>query len=179
MKFASPNRSPPVAALLLDPDNRLAYGNLLAAVNNWALALGDCGNFADAESLLNEGRQFDPTHLPFVHNAEHLQQMQLQAEVASVKMRTFDFGQCLELDWFLLVFLCLCSPRGEQKIRHFTRPLLRPRFLSLHAIDPCPGSCAFPNGCRRCAVAERPPASPHSSRRGSCPPRVCDGESHA
>ena len=70
-------------ALLLDPDNRLAYGNLLAAVNNWALALGDCGNFADAESLLNEGRQFDPTHLPFVHNAEHLRQMQSQSASAN------------------------------------------------------------------------------------------------
>ncbi|HEY2759128.1 MAG TPA: hypothetical protein VGI75_00255 [Pirellulales bacterium] len=66
-------------ALLLDPDNRLAYGNLLAAVNNWALALGDRGNFNDAQTLLNEGRQLDPAHLPFIHNAEHLRQLQLQS----------------------------------------------------------------------------------------------------
>ena len=69
-------------ALLLDPDNRLAYGNLLAAINNWALALGDRGNFAEAETLLKEGRQFDPAHLPFVHNAEHLRLMELQAQSA-------------------------------------------------------------------------------------------------
>ena len=30
--------------------------------------------------------------------------------VVSVKVRTFDFGYCLELVGFLVVFVCLCSP---------------------------------------------------------------------
>jgi tetratricopeptide (TPR) repeat protein len=62
-------------ALLLDPDNKIARGNLMAAANNWALALCDAGYFAEAERLLADGRQFDPGHLAFVHNAAHVQRM--------------------------------------------------------------------------------------------------------
>jgi tetratricopeptide (TPR) repeat protein len=62
-------------ALLLDPANKLARGNLLAAVNNWALMLCDAGHFAEAETLLAEGEQFDPSHAAFVHNAAHVQQI--------------------------------------------------------------------------------------------------------
>jgi hypothetical protein len=62
-------------ALLLDAESRNARGNLLAAVNNWALALGDEGDFAAAESLLDFGQQFDPQHLPFSQNRAHIEQL--------------------------------------------------------------------------------------------------------
>ena len=62
-------------ALMLDPDNKIARGNLMAAANNWALALCDAGYYAEAERLLADGQQFDPGHLAFVHNAAHVQRM--------------------------------------------------------------------------------------------------------
>jgi tetratricopeptide (TPR) repeat protein len=70
-------------ALLLDPENKLARGNLLAAVNNWALALCDAGYFAEAETLLVDGQQFDPNHSAFVHNATHVEQMWAQSQAAA------------------------------------------------------------------------------------------------
>jgi tetratricopeptide (TPR) repeat protein len=70
-------------ALLLDPENKIARGNLLAALNNWALQLCDEGYFAEAESLLSAGQQYDPQHLAFIHNAAHVQQVweKMQAAV--------------------------------------------------------------------------------------------------
>ena len=62
-------------ALLLDPNNATARGNLLAAVNNWALALADTGRFEEAELLLADGRRYAPDHLPFVYNAAHVQRL--------------------------------------------------------------------------------------------------------
>jgi tetratricopeptide (TPR) repeat protein len=73
-------------ALLLDPDNGAARGNLLAAVNNWALALGDAGRYADAESLLAAGLRYDPTHAPFIHNAAHVQQLWSQSQAAATAL---------------------------------------------------------------------------------------------
>jgi tetratricopeptide (TPR) repeat protein len=70
-------------ALLLDPDNSTARGNLLAAVNNWALALSDAGRYADAETLLAAGLRYDPTHEPFTHNAAHVQQLWSQSQSAA------------------------------------------------------------------------------------------------
>jgi hypothetical protein len=70
-------------ALLLDPDNAIARANLLAALNNWALALSDAGYFADAEKLLADGQRFDPNHLAFVHNAAHVMKMWTQIQTAS------------------------------------------------------------------------------------------------
>ena len=35
-------------ALRLDPQNAVARGNLLATLNNWSIALGDAGQFAEA-----------------------------------------------------------------------------------------------------------------------------------
>ncbi len=61
--------------LLLDPDNAIARANLLATVNNWALALCDSGHFAEAERLLVEGQQLAPQHEAFQHNAVHVEQM--------------------------------------------------------------------------------------------------------
>jgi tetratricopeptide (TPR) repeat protein len=67
-------------ALLLDPSNQTARGNLLAAVNNWALALCDAGRLADAETLLAAGQQFDPDHRPFAHNAGHVRRLSSQTQ---------------------------------------------------------------------------------------------------
>ncbi len=70
-------------ALLLDGGNPLARANLLAAINNWALALCDTRRFAEAEMLLAEGRQYDPQHAAFIHNAIHVQQVWLQIQAGS------------------------------------------------------------------------------------------------
>jgi tetratricopeptide (TPR) repeat protein len=59
-------------AMLLDPGNSLARGNLLAAINNWALALCDAKQFAAAEELLREGLLYDPNHKAFKHNIQHV-----------------------------------------------------------------------------------------------------------
>ncbi len=67
-------------ALLLDPDNHTARGNLLAAVNNWRWRLSDAGRFAEAESLLSAGLHYDPTHAPFMHNTAHVQQIWSQSQ---------------------------------------------------------------------------------------------------
>ena len=66
-------------ALLMDPNNLAARGNLLAAVNNWALTLAATGRFNEAENLLAAGSRFAPEHLPFQHNAAHVQRMQAQS----------------------------------------------------------------------------------------------------
>ena len=67
-------------ALLLDAGNQTARGNLLASINNWALALSDAGQFDAAESLLAAGRRFDPSHAAFVHNAAHIEQLRIQSQ---------------------------------------------------------------------------------------------------
>ena len=68
-------------ALLLDAENKSARGNLLASINNWALALADAGQFDAAETLLAAGRKFDPNHAAFAHNAAHIQQQRLQSQL--------------------------------------------------------------------------------------------------
>ncbi|HZZ28098.1 MAG TPA: hypothetical protein VFE46_08855 [Pirellulales bacterium] len=70
-------------ALLLDSENLLARENLLAAINNWALALCDAHRFAEAETLLTEGEQFDPQHAAFFHNAAHVQQLRMQTSTVA------------------------------------------------------------------------------------------------
>jgi hypothetical protein len=70
-------------ALLLDPENRAARGNLLASVNNWALALCDAGHYGEAQSLLAAGRRFDPTHEAFFTNAAHVERVSTQAHANS------------------------------------------------------------------------------------------------
>ena len=75
-------------ALLLDAGNQTARGNLLASINNWALALGDTGQFEAAESLLAAGRRFDPHHAAFAHNAAHIEQLRVQSQISSGSART-------------------------------------------------------------------------------------------
>lgn len=83
-------------ALRLDPTNQAAEGNLLAAVNNWALEESSGEDFARAVALLGAGLRIAPWHRTFevnylaVHQQwiEHLtQQGQLEA-LAELARRT-------------------------------------------------------------------------------------------
>ena len=69
-------------SLLLDGDNPTARGNLLAAVNNWALALAAAGRFDEAQSLLTAGRRYAPDHEPFAHNAAHIHRLQAESAIS-------------------------------------------------------------------------------------------------
>ncbi|MFW5692677.1 MAG: transglutaminase family protein [Thermoguttaceae bacterium] len=60
-------------ALVLDPGNQTARGNLLATVNNWAIALGQSGRLAEAVGLLEAGLTFAPHYEPFTLNLAHVQ----------------------------------------------------------------------------------------------------------
>jgi hypothetical protein len=66
-------------ALLLDDNNREARGNLLASVNNWALALCESRQFDAAEKLLADGLNFDASHQAFTHNAAYARKLRMQA----------------------------------------------------------------------------------------------------
>jgi hypothetical protein len=68
-------------ALLLDPSNTAARGNLLAAVNNWALALSDVKRFEEAKSLLEAGLRFDPQHAAFAHNLNHVRRRSIETQL--------------------------------------------------------------------------------------------------
>jgi hypothetical protein len=67
-------------ALLLDDNNREARGNLLASVNNWALALCEARQFDAAEKLLANGLKFDASHQAFTHNAAYVRKLRMQAK---------------------------------------------------------------------------------------------------
>ncbi len=58
-------------ALRLDPASTTAHGNLLATVNNWAVALSAEGRYQEASTLLRDGmrfdREFEAFSLNFVH----------------------------------------------------------------------------------------------------------------
>jgi len=59
-------------ALRLDPASTTARGNLLATLNNWAIALGQSNRFAEAVQLLREGLAFDPDYETFALNYVHV-----------------------------------------------------------------------------------------------------------
>ncbi len=59
-------------ALHLDPGNQTARGNLLATVNNWAIALGQSGRFDEAIAMLQAGLALDPHYEPFALNHAHV-----------------------------------------------------------------------------------------------------------
>jgi len=59
-------------ALRLDPASTTARGNLLATINNWAIALSAAGQYAEAAELLRCGRSFDPTFEAFSLNFVHV-----------------------------------------------------------------------------------------------------------
>ncbi len=57
-----------VKALRLDPENITAEGNLLAAINNWALDRAEQKDFRGALELLEQGRRLEPAHETFTTN---------------------------------------------------------------------------------------------------------------
>lgn len=59
-------------ALRLDPQSVTARGNLLATINNWAIALGGTDQYAEAVDLLREGLRLDPAYETFVPNFVHV-----------------------------------------------------------------------------------------------------------
>jgi len=59
-------------ALRLDPTSITARGNLLATINNWAIALGGAGQFAEAADLLRQGMTMDPAFETFQLNYVHV-----------------------------------------------------------------------------------------------------------
>jgi len=59
-------------ALRLDPVSTTARGNLLATINNWAIALSATGHYAEAVELLRTGRDFDPDFEAFSLNFLHV-----------------------------------------------------------------------------------------------------------
>jgi tetratricopeptide (TPR) repeat protein len=61
------------ASLRLDPGDREARGNLLAGLNNWAVALCEQERFNEARLLIEQGLATDPDYLPLVANARYLQ----------------------------------------------------------------------------------------------------------
>lgn len=59
-------------AFRLDPLNNTAWGNFLAAINNWAIELGNTGQFAQAVALLKSGMVYDPHYEAFAINFVHV-----------------------------------------------------------------------------------------------------------
>jgi tetratricopeptide (TPR) repeat protein len=70
-------------ALRLDPTNAPARGNLLAALNNWALAQCTDGNYPNAVELLDQGRRLDAEHQPFLLNRRHVYRLWIESLVAA------------------------------------------------------------------------------------------------
>jgi tetratricopeptide (TPR) repeat protein len=62
-------------ALRLDPGSKLAWSNLLAALNNWSLELTAQARYAEALEVLQRGLDVAPGHAMFVENrrAIHIQ----------------------------------------------------------------------------------------------------------
>jgi tetratricopeptide (TPR) repeat protein len=58
----------------LDPDDEMARENLLAAINNWALAHCEAGRFREASDLLAYGRQLAPDCPALQANDLHIHQ---------------------------------------------------------------------------------------------------------
>ncbi len=54
-------------------------------MNNWALALCDEGYYSEAERLLADGQQFEPSHATFAHNAAHVLQVWAQVKAGAQK----------------------------------------------------------------------------------------------
>lgn len=61
-------------SLALDPQDEPARNNLLAAHNNWALALCDAGEYAAAAGKLAAGRAIDPEYGPLLTNDLYVHQ---------------------------------------------------------------------------------------------------------
>lgn len=72
-------------ALRLDPANPVAHGNLLATLNNWAIALGQGGRHAEAADLLRQGLALDRTYTTFHANYLHVHREWVEKLCASAQ----------------------------------------------------------------------------------------------
>jgi tetratricopeptide (TPR) repeat protein len=59
-------------AIRLDPQSGTAWGNFLATINNWAIDLGNVGDYARAADLLRQGLELDPHYEAFTLNFAHV-----------------------------------------------------------------------------------------------------------
>jgi len=59
-------------AVRLDPSSSTAWGNLLATLNNWAVALGETRHHAEAAHLLRSGLALEPGYQAFALNYVHV-----------------------------------------------------------------------------------------------------------
>jgi Tfp pilus assembly protein PilF len=59
-------------AIRLDPLSSTARGNFLATINNWAIDLGNTGDYARAADLLRQGLACDPHYEAFTLNFAHV-----------------------------------------------------------------------------------------------------------
>jgi tetratricopeptide (TPR) repeat protein len=59
-------------AMRLDPQSSTARGNFLATINNWAIDLGNAGDYARAVDLLRRGLACDPHYEAFTLNFAHV-----------------------------------------------------------------------------------------------------------
>ena len=60
-----------IKALQLDPQNENAWRNLMATLNNWAIALASRGDYLNAAQLLDEGRLINDDYELFRANQVH------------------------------------------------------------------------------------------------------------
>lgn len=65
-------------ALRLDPPSATARGNLLATINNWAIALGRSGDYAEAAELLEQGLGLKPDYETFALNYVHVHHQRVE-----------------------------------------------------------------------------------------------------
>ena len=77
-------------ALRLDPNSITARGNLLATLNNWAVAEASAGRFHEAVGLLREGLAIEPGYETFQSNYRHVHR-----EWVAQCCRAGDYGQAL------------------------------------------------------------------------------------
>lgn len=107
------------AAIRLDPLDQAARENLLATLNNWALAECDAGRYENATRRLCEGLAIDPRYGPLQANDLHIHQRWIKQLCASR-----DYGRAIELledaarrrpdcEWF---------PRGLETVRDLSQP---------------------------------------------------------
>lgn len=103
-------------ALVLDPSNKTAHGNLLAVLNNWAISLASSGEYLEAVGLLETGIRVDPKFKTFHANILHVHRRWVER-----LCKEFRYGEAIDVlaegsrrwpnePWF--------QTRSERLLRH-------------------------------------------------------------
>jgi tetratricopeptide (TPR) repeat protein len=104
-------------ALRLNPGSDTARGNLLATINNWAIALGTSGRYAEAAELLRRGIELDPRYETFLLNAAHVYHQWVLALCRNGRydeaLRTLERGA----EWFPQVAYLRAAPAEVHRLR--------------------------------------------------------------